>query len=75
MADFKIFQLIRSVDSTGVSGTGIVADGCVFSNGKVCLCWRGALSSIVIHDNIDNIMKIHCHNGDTYVKYSAVNML
>jgi len=69
MAEMRIFQLVRSIDPTGISGTGIVADGCVFPNGKVCLCWRGNLSSIVIHESLDNVIKIHGHNGPNPIHF------
>lgn len=67
--NFKKFTLNRMVDVSGVSGTGKVAEGVIFSNGKVVICWLGSTSSIVIHDNIENIIKIHCHNGSTEIKY------
>lgn len=36
----KLFQMWRNSDQTGNSGTGRVADGVVFHNGWVVLCWR-----------------------------------
>lgn len=65
----KIFKLNRKQDVTGVSGTGIVAEGVIFKSGKVCLCWNGDISSIVIYDTIECVKKIHCHNGSTFIEY------
>ena len=63
------FILYRKVDFTGLSGTGIVADGVIFNNNKVAMCWRGSLSSIVIHDSIENVEKLHGHGGHTEIVY------
>lgn len=38
----QLFQMIRNADETGVSGTGIVSEGVVFSNGKCVVEWLGA---------------------------------
>jgi len=64
----KIF-LNRKADVLGILAPGIVADGMVFPSGKVCLCWRGETGSIVIHDNIQNVEKTHCHNGLIEIQY------
>lgn len=63
------FVLVRSEDVSGVSGTGIVAEGIEFSNGKVAVSWLGELTSIEIHDSIENCIKIHGHGGRTTVSY------
>lgn len=65
----SVFHLNRVVDTTGISGTGIVADGIIFPNGKVALCWRGPLSSVVVHDNVKNVQKLHCHGDNTILVY------
>lgn len=59
------FELHRDVDPTNVSGTGIVADGVVWDDGKVCLRWRGRHRSIVMWDNVNAIIAIHGHDGGT----------
>lgn len=65
----KAFSLIRYEDRTGVSGTGRVAEGVVFSNGKVALCWQTDVSSLVVYDSIDDVTKIHGHAGSTAVVF------
>lgn len=59
------FQLHRDVDVSGVSGTGVVADGVVFPDGTVALRWRGARSSTVVWGSIDDVEAVHGHGGAT----------
>ena len=61
----KRFVLVRKVDSSSVSGVGVVAEGTQFSNGEVCLHWLSALSSIGIYSCIDSLLKIHGHGSNT----------
>jgi len=65
----KRFELHRDEDSSGVSGTGRVAEGVVFSNGKVALTWLTKYSSIAIYDNIEAAIQIHGHAGKTRFVY------
>ena len=65
----KPFRLWRSEDVSGVSGTGVVAEGAVFHNGKTIICWFGEHSSIEVHDSIDAAIAIHGHGGKTQVVY------
>ncbi len=41
------FRLIRDEDVTGISGTDIVAEGTLFSNGEVVVAWLGEDPSVV----------------------------
>lgn len=59
------FQLVRDEDVTGVSGTGVVAEGCVFTGGKVVIHWLGERQSIVVWDNFADAEAIHGHGGKT----------
>lgn len=63
------FHLARDEDITGVSGTGIVADGCVFPDGVVVLRWRGGFpTSVVFHDRgIEAVEHVHGHGGATRI--------
>ena len=47
----KIFYLNRLEDESGVSGTGRVAQGFIFDNGKVALTWLSEHPSVTIYDN------------------------
>lgn len=61
----KTFYLNRKVDKSGISGTGLVAEGVEFSNGKCVLCWMTKNSSLGVYDSIEILMAVHGHNGDT----------
>lgn len=67
--DLRRFQLHRTTDVSGVSGTGIVADGIVFPDGTVALRWRGDWpTSVVFHDRgIESVEHIHGHSGATRI--------
>jgi len=64
------FELHRDVDSTGVSGVGVVADGVSFDEGDVVvLRWRGKWpTSVVFHERgVESIEAIHGHGGNTRI--------
>jgi hypothetical protein len=61
------FQLVRHEDPTGVSGTGVVAEGVEFSTGWAALQWLTAVNSIVFYPSMENVYYIHGHNGSTEV--------
>jgi hypothetical protein len=65
----KIFYLKREEDESGVSGTGRVAQGFVFDNGKVAVTWLSEHPSVTIYDNIGEIHAIHGHGGKTVVEF------
>lgn len=59
------FVLYRERDVTGVSGTGIVAEGVEFSDGSAALRWLGDRPSTVLWSSLLDAMHIHGHNGAT----------
>lgn len=66
------FVLNRTEDETGISGTGIVAEGIEFSNGKVVLCWIvGDSKSVSVWDCIEDAIAIHGHGGKTLVQWDT----
>jgi len=63
-------ELHRDFDNTGVSGTGIVAEGLHFEDGDVVvLRWRGQWpTSVVFHERgIESVEAIHGHGGNTRI--------
>jgi hypothetical protein len=44
----RTFEFHRDADVTGVSGTGIVADGVAFDDGVTVVRWRGERRSTVV---------------------------
>lgn len=63
------FVLNRLEDATGISGTGIIADGVRFRDGKCVLKWRGYQSSITIFESLHDLEVIHGHGGKTVVEW------
>ena len=62
------FKLIRHEDPTGISGTGTVAEGIQFSDGRVVIRWIvGDHRSIVAWDDIRSVEAIHGHDGKTRI--------
>ena len=64
------FELHRDADITGVSGTGVVAEGVEFSDGRVAMRWRPTehgLCSTVFWDSMEGVTVVHGHDGATRV--------
>lgn len=65
----RTFRLIRTEDVSGISGTGAVAEGVEWTNGKVTMCWLGTYHTIEEADSIHVIEAVHGHGGKTYVEW------
>lgn len=65
----KTFKLVRLIDETGISGTGEVAEGAEFANGKCAMQWLTQVNSIAIYNSIQELELIHGHGGKTLVKW------
>jgi hypothetical protein len=63
------FYLYRSVDITGVSGTGVIAEGIEFSDGRVALKWRSKTPSVIVYMDMADMLIVHGHNGNTTVHW------
>lgn len=64
------FELVRDVDVTGISGTGVVAEGVEFSDGTVVIRWAtGEHRSTVVWPGIESVEAIHGHGGATHVNW------
>jgi hypothetical protein len=55
----RTFTVIRQEDQSGVSGTGRVCDGIVFTTGKVVVNWRTDASSTAVYDSYEDFEEIH----------------
>lgn len=63
----KTFLLYRVTDVSGVSGTGIVAEGVQFSDG-ICACrWTTSTATTTIYQSIQDVESIHGHDGATKI--------
>lgn len=67
------FIFHRTEDMTGVSGTGVVAEGVEFSDGRVALMWQPLdddhISSIAIWTSMEHMMRVHGHHQLTSVEF------
>lgn len=72
MHTIKPFYLQRNVDSSGISGTGVVAVGVVMPSGTCILEWCTFHSSIAHYKNIADVESIHGHKGNTQVIMGSV---
>jgi hypothetical protein len=63
------FRLNRVIDETGISGTGYIAEGILFTNGKCILSWLTEHKSIAIYDTLNELIIIHGHNGKTKIEW------
>ncbi|MFJ4189402.1 hypothetical protein [Kitasatospora sp. NPDC089509] len=64
------YVLLRDVDVSGISGTGVVAEGAIFSaaaGSTGVTRWRGERGSTVAWDHARDIEPIHGHGGATRV--------
>jgi hypothetical protein len=65
------FVLNRVEDPTGISGTGIVAEGVEFSDGVVALRWLTEWPSSVVHyeRGMESVHAVHGHDGKTRIEW------
>ena len=63
----RTFELHRSEDATGTSGTGVVAEGVEFSDGTCALRWLTETRSTTFYYGLRALEKIHGHGGKTKV--------
>jgi hypothetical protein len=61
------FILNRIKDVSGISGTGVVANGVLFDSGTVVVVWLGTYESVVVWPNMDGVEHVHGHNGSTEI--------
>jgi hypothetical protein len=60
-----MFMLRRTEDVSGLSGTGMVAEGVEFTDGRVAMRWRTEVTSTVLYDSVEDVVWIHGHEGRT----------
>lgn len=57
------FHFVRSEDVSGVSGTGVVAEGIEFTDGSVAVRWLSHTSALTFFSNVKNFVTVHGHSG------------
>lgn len=71
----RTFRMFRIEDESGVSGTGYVAQGIEFDNGKCAIAWLTNVSSVALYDNIEDLVKIHGHDGKTVIEWYQIGTM
>lgn len=72
LMESRRFELVRSVDVSGVSGVsgvGVVADGVLWPDGSVSVRWRGVHPSAVHWDSLADAESVHGHGGLTTIRW------
>jgi hypothetical protein len=68
----RLFVLVRDQDVSGFSGTGVVAEGVEFGDGRVAMRWTtNGVHSLVLHASLDELLKVHGHNGASRIEWLA----
>lgn len=63
-----LFELHRDTDISGVSGTGKVAEGAIFSDGEAVIHWLGQWPTTTPHPRgIASVKAVHGHGGATRI--------
>lgn len=65
----RMFTLHRDVDETGISGTGLVAEGIEFYDGTCALHWVTRTASTAVYASLQDVLAIHGHGGKTRVVF------
>lgn len=68
-SEMRKFLLVRMEDTTGVSGTGVVAEGVEFSNGTISLTWMTPYRVYANFESIKAVEHVHGHNGKTTIVF------
>ena len=68
----RTFALVRDHDVTGVSGTGRVAEGVLWTDGTVAVRWLGDRPSTVAWASLDDAIHVHGHGGHTRIVWDDV---
>lgn len=63
------FVLDRKKDDSGISGTGIVAEGVEFTDGTVVMRWITETNSTSFFETMADLRKIHGHRGTTTIRW------
>ncbi len=72
------FLLVRDKDVSGISGTGVVAEGVQFSDGTTVMRWLTAGTArpdvvkptTVVHEDVASVVALHGHGGATRVVWT-----
>ncbi len=68
-SQMRRFVLIRVEDLTGVSGTGEVAEGTVFSSGLAVIHWLREPFAMGVYQTLEDVISVHSHEGRTQLQF------
>lgn len=78
-SELRRFELVRTEDNTGVSGTGVVVCGVEYPDGAVHMMWMNenmdndidcnAVAFKPAPNGIDQVRAVHGHGGKTKVRW------
>jgi len=68
-SQMRRFVLRRTEDLTGVSGTGDVAEGTVFSSGLAVIHWLREPFALGVYQTLDDVISVHGHEGRTQLHF------
>jgi hypothetical protein len=63
------FRLIRHEDVSGISGTGVVAEGVEFVNGMVALSWLSPHACVNVYHSVRTVEELHGHEHRTVIEW------
>lgn len=66
-SNMRTFQVIRDEDVSGVSGVGVIAEGVLFSSGKVFVNWISMHKIVEMADSVAEWEAVHGHEGRTRI--------
>ena len=75
----RTFELFRAEDVSGISGTGVVAEGVEFSDGTTVVRWRevtgpnydrGVRATTVVFPSAEAVEALHGHGGATRIVWT-----
>lgn len=70
VTDVRRFVLHRDVDPSGVSGTGVVAEGIEFSSGVVVISFMSTIINVrtaIPYSDLADMYLVHGHKGKTRI--------
>ena len=68
------FHFDRIEDVSGVSGTGRIAEGCLFRDtGEVVVHWLGEHGSINVYHSLEDVLYVHGHQNKTRIVWDDPN--
>jgi len=63
------FVLVRHEDVSGISGTGVVAEGVRFTDGTVSLRWLRLPQQTSFFASVGDVLVVHGHSGKTELRW------